>query len=44
MKRYLKISVCCLTLSLFLLSSCHKEGCPGKITDNNQQIELIQDC
>lgn len=44
MKRFMKISLCCLALCAFLLSSCHKEGCPGKITDNSEPNELIQDC
>ncbi len=44
MKNRFRILTVCLAFTILGLTSCHKSGCPGKITDTDTQVELQKDC
>lgn len=44
MKSYLKLMSIGAAFLMLSLTACHKEGCPGKITDIETQSELVQEC
>ena len=44
MKFSLKSFTAICLLMVFTLASCHRQGCPGQITDIDESVQIEQNC